>query len=138
MIRAEGVGADQATLRSSAKGCEAAKTGHLGCIWCIEAAGFAAGSQPFADKSAPTKTEISRTSEASPGPLPRPTGSSLKATFPGSSGLMYNDERWSVGMQFVVLSVTHSHASVINTQSAHPPSARCSTTGCSHQQHLRR
>ncbi|OPE60067.1 hypothetical protein BTW15_11590 [Pseudomonas syringae pv. tomato] len=30
------------------------KTGHLGCIWCAEAAGFAAGSRQFADKSAPT------------------------------------------------------------------------------------
>ncbi|KPZ26885.1 hypothetical protein ALO40_05011 [Pseudomonas syringae pv. viburni] len=38
-------------------------TGHLGCIGCTEAAGFAAGSRQFADKrsvarSAPTKTEI--------------------------------------------------------------------------------
>ncbi|AQX57799.1 hypothetical protein CVE34_07265 [Pseudomonas syringae pv. actinidiae] len=26
------------------------KTGHLGCIWCTESAGFAAGSRQFADK----------------------------------------------------------------------------------------
>ncbi|NAS99620.1 hypothetical protein CU668_26495 [Pseudomonas syringae pv. actinidifoliorum] len=26
------------------------KTGHLVCIWCTEAAGFAAGSRQFADK----------------------------------------------------------------------------------------
>ncbi|NAT38678.1 hypothetical protein CU661_16225, partial [Pseudomonas syringae pv. actinidifoliorum] len=51
-----------------AMGCEAAKAGHLGCIWCTEAAGFAAGSRQFADKSAPTKTEIPQTSEASLGP----------------------------------------------------------------------
>ncbi|KPZ09959.1 Uncharacterized protein ALO40_05580 [Pseudomonas syringae pv. viburni] len=38
------VGAD-----SSAMGC-GPKTGHLGCIWCTEAAGFAAGSRQFADK----------------------------------------------------------------------------------------
>ncbi|AVB16358.1 hypothetical protein BKM19_024455 [Pseudomonas amygdali pv. morsprunorum] len=31
------------------------KTGHLGCIWCTEALGFAAGSRQFADESAPTK-----------------------------------------------------------------------------------
>ncbi|KAA8694942.1 hypothetical protein F4W67_11175 [Pseudomonas caricapapayae] len=31
------------------------KTGHLGCVWYIEAAGFAAGFRQFADKSAPTK-----------------------------------------------------------------------------------
>ncbi|AVB23040.1 hypothetical protein BKM03_07810 [Pseudomonas avellanae] len=44
------------------------KPGRFGCIWYIEAAGFAVGPRQFADKSAPTKTEISRTSEASPGP----------------------------------------------------------------------
>ncbi|OSN20372.1 hypothetical protein BV330_01593 [Pseudomonas syringae pv. actinidiae] len=31
------------------------KTGHLGCIWCTEAPGLAAGSRQFTDKSAPTK-----------------------------------------------------------------------------------
>ncbi|RMR05501.1 hypothetical protein ALP93_101138, partial [Pseudomonas syringae pv. helianthi] len=31
------------------------KTGHLDCIWCTEAPGFAAGSRQFADESAPTK-----------------------------------------------------------------------------------
>ncbi|KPX12816.1 hypothetical protein ALQ08_102413 [Pseudomonas syringae pv. delphinii] len=44
-------------------------TGDLGCVWYTEAAGFAAGSRQIADKSAPTKNESSRTSEALPGPL---------------------------------------------------------------------
>ncbi|AVB23080.1 hypothetical protein BKM03_11480 [Pseudomonas avellanae] len=49
------------------------KTGRLGCIWCTEAAGFAAGARQFADKrsvarSAPTKNKRSRTSDMSPGP----------------------------------------------------------------------
>ncbi len=38
-------------------GCEAAQAGHLGCIWCTESAGFAAGSRQFADKSAPTQAK---------------------------------------------------------------------------------
>ncbi|POP86644.1 hypothetical protein CXB34_11040 [Pseudomonas amygdali pv. morsprunorum] len=51
------------------------ETGHLGCVWHTEAADFTAGSRQFADKrsvarSAPTKDRISRTGEASPGPLP--------------------------------------------------------------------
>ncbi|AQL39293.1 hypothetical protein JN853_24630 [Pseudomonas syringae pv. actinidiae ICMP 9853] len=33
------------------------KTGHLGCIWCTESAGFAAGSRQFADESAPTQAK---------------------------------------------------------------------------------
>ncbi|AVB23220.1 hypothetical protein BKM03_22305 [Pseudomonas avellanae] len=45
------------------------KAGHFGCVRPTEAAGFAAGSRQFADKSAPTKNGSSRTNEASPGPL---------------------------------------------------------------------
>ncbi len=49
-------------------------TGDLGCVWYTEAPGFAAGSRQIADKrsvarSATTKNESSRTSEASPGLL---------------------------------------------------------------------
>ncbi|RMO97798.1 hypothetical protein ALQ33_100845 [Pseudomonas syringae pv. philadelphi] len=59
------------------------ETGHLGCVWYTEAAGSAAGSRQFADKSAPTARPLlqkpavlgqakrrpvrSHTSEASPG-----------------------------------------------------------------------
>ncbi len=39
-------------VRDGLRSCP--KTGHLGCIWCTEAAGFAVGSRQFADKSAPT------------------------------------------------------------------------------------
>ncbi|TES56260.1 hypothetical protein E2N91_19425 [Pseudomonas syringae pv. tomato] len=49
------------------------ETGHIGCVWHTEAADFTAGSRQFADKSAPTKTERSWASEASPDPLPRST-----------------------------------------------------------------
>lgn len=34
------------------------KAGRFGCVWHTEAAGFAAGSRQFVDKSAPTKTEV--------------------------------------------------------------------------------
>ncbi|AVI82498.1 hypothetical protein XJ28_01355 [Pseudomonas syringae pv. tomato] len=44
------------------------ETGHIGCVWHTEVADFTAGSRQFADKSAPTKTERSWASEASPGP----------------------------------------------------------------------
>ncbi|RMM11301.1 hypothetical protein ALQ84_01011, partial [Pseudomonas caricapapayae] len=44
------------------------KTGHLGCVWYIEAAGFAAGFRQFADKSAPTKNARLWTSGASHDP----------------------------------------------------------------------
>ncbi len=33
------------------------KTGHPGCIWCTESAGFTAGSRQFADESAPTQAK---------------------------------------------------------------------------------
>ncbi|TES55442.1 hypothetical protein E2N91_22340 [Pseudomonas syringae pv. tomato] len=53
-------------LRNALESC------YLGCTWCTVRTGFAAGSRQFADKSAPTKVKRSRTSEASPGQLPRP------------------------------------------------------------------
>ena len=62
----EGVGADL-----SAKGCEAAlKQATLIVPDAPDAPACAAGSRQFADKSAPTLNQ-SRTSEASPGPLPQ-------------------------------------------------------------------
>ncbi len=60
------------------------KTGRFGCIWCIEVAGFAAGSRQFADKSAPTYSGSSRTNETSPGPPHKPCSG-------GFSVLVLND-----------------------------------------------
>ncbi|MBX6549734.1 hypothetical protein K4M08_18290, partial [Pseudomonas syringae pv. tomato] len=48
------------------------RTGHLDFTGCTVLTCFAAGSRQFADKSAPTKSEKSRTSEASPGPRQNP------------------------------------------------------------------
>ncbi|SPF11689.1 hypothetical protein PSCFBP3800_01644 [Pseudomonas syringae group genomosp. 3] len=63
----KGVGADL-----SAMGCEAEpKPATLVVSGAPRRMVFAAGSRQFADKSAPTKDRISRTSEASPKPVPR-------------------------------------------------------------------
>ncbi len=63
-------------LASARRACELVReglrsgpaTGHLGCIWCTEAAGFAAGSRQFADKSAPTKPRYSGPTKRRPVP----------------------------------------------------------------------
>ncbi len=59
-------------VTTAAMGCEAAlkSVTSIRLVYCGH--WFAAGSRQFADNSAPTKIERSRTSEASPGQLPRP------------------------------------------------------------------
>ncbi|SOS35947.1 hypothetical protein CFBP6411_04590 [Pseudomonas syringae group genomosp. 3] len=44
------------------------KTGHLGCIWCIKAPGFAAGPRQFADESAPTTPRYRGQAKRRPSP----------------------------------------------------------------------
>ncbi|NAS96762.1 hypothetical protein CU668_10645 [Pseudomonas syringae pv. actinidifoliorum] len=49
----EGVGANLFAMAAKRP-----KTGHLGCIWCTEAAGFGAGSRQFADKRSVARSAL--------------------------------------------------------------------------------